>query len=151
MTFAISMTHKFDKELTDLDKAHLNLGAIELDFITLVCEKDGITKVFDLPFNAGSMTHLILMNSLGIGCHISKTRITVTCITLRSLKTQGLSILMIKYMIISQINTDVPVTTSQIVLSIMKTPMKRYRSRISSPANMLFYTYFMNIELGIIV
>lgn len=54
MTFAISMTHKFDKELTDLDKAHLNLGAIELDFITLVCEKDGITKVFDLPFNAGS-------------------------------------------------------------------------------------------------
>ena len=54
MTFAISMIHKFDRELTDLDKAHLNLGAIELDFITLVCEKDSITKVFDLPFNAGS-------------------------------------------------------------------------------------------------
>ena len=54
MTFEISMTHKFDKELTDIDKVHLNLGAIELDFITLVCERDGVTKVFDLPFDSWS-------------------------------------------------------------------------------------------------
>lgn len=54
MTFEISMTHKFDKELTDIDKAHINLGVISLDFITLVCERDGVTKVFDLPFNACS-------------------------------------------------------------------------------------------------
>ena len=92
MTFAISMTHKFDRELTDLDKAHLNLGAIELDFITLVCEKDGIvSKMKTVPSKSiskiMSLTHLILMNSPGIGYHISKTCITVTCIISRIPKT----------------------------------------------------------------
>lgn len=54
MTFEISMTHKFDKELTDLDRLHIDLYAIELDFITIICDDGKRTRIFDLPFDSWS-------------------------------------------------------------------------------------------------
>ena len=54
MTFEISMTHKFDKELTDLDRLHIDLYAIELDFITLIYDDGKRTRIFDLPFDSWS-------------------------------------------------------------------------------------------------
>lgn len=54
MTFTISMTHKFDKILTDSDKVRIDLGAVEVDFITLICDDGNQTRIFDLPFNSWS-------------------------------------------------------------------------------------------------